>query len=644
MPSRNFRHELAHADSDFLLAMTQGPAALERFQQNYSQLCRSVKKAAQHGLLDDAALSLASTSFKKMEIFAQYFLDTATVADEISSSLHHSVIQTLSGHDAQAASPPQQVSGSVQPFFRTFPSQNGDVDDAVAPSAYPWLMKNLHNPYPSLREKEEMAQSTGLPVASVDAWFRSVMRDIGWTSLCQTYFAGSLSATVHAARLAFLDDGVGLSADVVFEFNVVKVHAETLYVDLGRDSGACGADVAGVYALDTSPSPPLLDQHATSLDVDNDYLEEEDTTPPPPIAGTKRRATEDAATGSSQHSRLSKRTRLSPAPPSSVTPTPWSPSNSPSFQFIDSCATVTSTFCPAIPALADLQLPATTVDANAGPSAFTSLVSAISAPSTSTEAAQHVPTVLGKRAASESDSESDLGRQAKRAHILHDVDEFPYPSLPVSTLPATPGYRPSSNSDQNHHPAHATFVPLDHTSGYEGADSSPSEVAFVDTVLRTEDVAPGTLLSAIPVTRAPSPAVGDPLSPLSTDLADETGLRSLDDLFQLPPDESIFPPYNDFVTSTEEIDWSSFDELIRSTSLSSGSSSPSLSASSVASPFGDSPSPFGDPPSFDLLLREEGPCAHDGSHIELASSLPLDVGVCDAEQFNLWASVFDNLA
>ena len=69
--------------------------------------------------------------------------------------------------------------------------------------AYTWLLRNLHNPYPSKERKATIAEESGSSTKDIDNWFINVRRRIGWNKLRLKHFENKRSLIVDAATRFF---------------------------------------------------------------------------------------------------------------------------------------------------------------------------------------------------------------------------------------------------------------------------------------------------------------------------------------------------------------------------------------------------------------------------------------------------------
>lgn len=97
------------------------------------------------------------------------------------------------------------------------------------PRAYDWLIKHLHNPYPSANVKSRIAKETEVPLKSVSEWFVNIRRRIGWTSICKRFFNGNRALAIDCAKSFFLDDSSSINKDIVMAFALMKETAERLF-------------------------------------------------------------------------------------------------------------------------------------------------------------------------------------------------------------------------------------------------------------------------------------------------------------------------------------------------------------------------------------------------------------------------------
>jgi hypothetical protein len=73
-------------------------------------------------------------------------------------------------------------------------------------ACYRWLIKNLHNPYPSAKTKQAIADSSSAPLVNVDNWFLRARPRIGWNKVRKERFENNTPRMLAAAHQYFIED------------------------------------------------------------------------------------------------------------------------------------------------------------------------------------------------------------------------------------------------------------------------------------------------------------------------------------------------------------------------------------------------------------------------------------------------------
>ena len=102
--------------------------------------------------------------------------------------------------------------------------------------AYVWLLKNLHNPYPSKQTRAMLSSQTSTPQKDVDSWFTDVRKRIGWNALRNEHFSTRKDMIAAATRF-FKPSSMQLdtstepeyTAHFDQEFALLEDHAKNLY-------------------------------------------------------------------------------------------------------------------------------------------------------------------------------------------------------------------------------------------------------------------------------------------------------------------------------------------------------------------------------------------------------------------------------
>nr|AGS09234.1 b1 homeodomain mating type protein [Heterobasidion occidentale] len=312
MPHHRLRHRISQAPDQMLDALANGPDALVSFQKEWSRLIDDFDHEANLRTIDEATMTMADTTAFIIATVSKSFLDLDSTTNDARCLFKENV---------------QGILKDVDSTFRT-------PDYIPFQSAHQWLMHNLHNPYPSLAIKQELAKSSDASLESINEWFQNARERIGWTTLARHHFQGRRSAIVDAAWRAFVESDSHrlLPPNLQHAFSIIKENLANLRSDVSSpkdvdqirveglspevNDGAevpdeltgelrrgarkdCQADLGGDLRT-TCSSPNSHTLHL--LELDQSEEEEEDMTPPPPIAGCKRRADIDLETCDSSRS------------------------------------------------------------------------------------------------------------------------------------------------------------------------------------------------------------------------------------------------------------------------------------------------------------------------------------------------------
>ena len=309
------RERLIHAEQQFLLAVVSNDEeSLKAFFQEWPQLGRDIKTA---GLLGDDATLLSEVS-RAIENTTLCVLESGVILQESLTRSITEFIQTTPFDDPSTQSLHSQAIAPRRLLFSDLASSK--IPEILGQQklldsyAYSWLMQNIHDPYPNSAQTRIISDISDTSAAQVELWFQEARDSIGWSKLSRDFFAGSVKATVAAARRVFLERELGrkISFDVVFAFTTVRASAEMLFleypplqgknVDTGSITAIRTMDMGQDHHLGCSPgdhikiSDNILVRPRVNLRAldplsdlsDSDESEEDDTSPPPSIAGCKR--------------------------------------------------------------------------------------------------------------------------------------------------------------------------------------------------------------------------------------------------------------------------------------------------------------------------------------------------------------------
>ena len=309
----SLRERLIRVEQQFLLAVASNDEkSLSVFAQEWSQLAHDIQSAKVVGSLDENTALLLSHVSQAIDSVTCCMLESGAILQEAQScSIGHFILDVPPDDQSEVSHHPQEVAPChllfSSPHSSTAPGVLGQ-QQLLDSYAYRWLMQNLHDPYPTSVQMQIISDVSRTSVAQVEHWFQEVRDSIGWTKLSREFFAGSIDATVAAARRFYLEGHINVSFDVVFAFTSVKTFAETLFLehpslqaenvdeDVAQTFQSVGMDLGDpLHGNDHISSASNLSMPLdtfSGLSVNGEHGVE-DTTPPPSVAGCKRRLTED---------------------------------------------------------------------------------------------------------------------------------------------------------------------------------------------------------------------------------------------------------------------------------------------------------------------------------------------------------------
>jgi hypothetical protein len=335
------RNTLSTVEEDFLESVQAGLDGLNTFAYRWNDLHHEVENAVALDGLSPATFTLVQTVSSTISTLAEAFLSlhiqeddlhrnlidqTQRILDEASphppSHSHLRLPKSLTSHDA-LPSPQGPSSHSFENMTTPTP-----LPAYIAP-AYRWLLKNIHNPYPTDEIKEAIATKTGSSRETVGDWFIRARKKMGWNALCRKHHAKSRKETLDAAYRFFVvpDPKRPLDGDLEYDFAAVLNAAKAMYSEkLLKSALAIQLDVIvkdmtpldrarrkgenklekqmrkqqkgeKVRAISSYPSPDRSpgrspDPFSPSATTDESDC---DTSPPEAIAGRKRRSSSSDA-------------------------------------------------------------------------------------------------------------------------------------------------------------------------------------------------------------------------------------------------------------------------------------------------------------------------------------------------------------
>jgi hypothetical protein len=313
-------HErLLGVEDDFIKSSVEDVLGFETRFRNLHQV---ISMAMADNELSPDTLILAHTVSASVGTLAQSFLSLHLDEQRLTTSLHEEFARVLDrdsiahGQPAVARSPHSPIDSEAAEERSSYPPHIF--------SAYKWLLKNIHNPYPTEATKEAISTQTGSSREIVDDWFIRARRTMGWTALCKKHHAKSRKETLDAAYRFFVapDPKRPLDSDLEYDFAMVLNTAKSMYSEkLLKSALAVKLDVVvkdmtpldrakrkedkqlekqmkklqaknNVRAISSYPSPDRSPSRSPDLSLPSVIVDESDcdTSPPEPVAGRKRQS------------------------------------------------------------------------------------------------------------------------------------------------------------------------------------------------------------------------------------------------------------------------------------------------------------------------------------------------------------------
>ncbi|EPQ60408.1 hypothetical protein GLOTRDRAFT_89930 [Gloeophyllum trabeum ATCC 11539] len=227
MVSTDVRQRLEEAEARFLCSVSEGADAVESFSKDWSVLLSDLSEAIETGEVDEATMALAYDVSTRVSEMTNAFIEFQATTDSLTSQLKEE-FQASSTLLSEAAvclvSSPSLSDRPHRPSFTLL--------------CYKWLLRNIHNPYPSRATKEDIAKASNASLSSIDTWFQSARRRMGWTTISKTYFNNCRQDVVAAASRVLLEEGREAPQDacLTHEFLEMKARAQGLCAHVYKKS------------------------------------------------------------------------------------------------------------------------------------------------------------------------------------------------------------------------------------------------------------------------------------------------------------------------------------------------------------------------------------------------------------------------
>lgn len=211
------RQRVLDAPNQLISALSKGEDALLRFDKDWNALISQLNSAIQMSALDEDLIQLVRMVSSQVAALGASLLDLNDTADKTSSQLGDAImLMDVSGEDTSGY---------------TAESEFSAMPPACIIPAYTWLLRNLHNPYPSRAVRKTLAHQAGVTAFEIKEWFREVRRHVGWIDLCRNRFSSSRVFIVNAATQALVaeDPSHPLPIELQVEFLTLQGRIENLY-------------------------------------------------------------------------------------------------------------------------------------------------------------------------------------------------------------------------------------------------------------------------------------------------------------------------------------------------------------------------------------------------------------------------------
>lgn len=234
--STQLKNELLSAEISFISSIQSDQNAVANFSVFWDNLNMRIEEAATSQLLDDETCAAAQSVAAQISALAESFLEIRLAEDDILTRHNHEIDEILL--DAQDVSEVDDSRLAVPPVPRSITSQISRSRTHSTPTAGSnrqskalsgWLLKHVHNPYPSQNRKLQLARSVDVSMKAVNNWFSTTRRQIGWTAFCKRHFKGNRQLAVDCAHQILNQDATSFSSDVVWELLEVKSRAEKIF-------------------------------------------------------------------------------------------------------------------------------------------------------------------------------------------------------------------------------------------------------------------------------------------------------------------------------------------------------------------------------------------------------------------------------
>ncbi|KAF5385403.1 hypothetical protein D9615_001302 [Tricholomella constricta] len=212
-----FLHRISLIENDLLdLDRLSG----DDFISQWSIYADDLQAAIDAGSLSPSTVVTAQALADRTYEVVQSFVELEALSKKLTSSLMDETSSILATLAIDVPTPlSENINTTTTPRY-------------IEPS-YDWLLENIHDPYPSARVRDAIAQKSGAARKDVDAWFIDARKRIGWNALRKRHFDNKRLNIVDAATRFFVQDDPNRPLDptIESEFAGIQKAAKDLYAD-----------------------------------------------------------------------------------------------------------------------------------------------------------------------------------------------------------------------------------------------------------------------------------------------------------------------------------------------------------------------------------------------------------------------------
>ena len=222
--SFNMRDEALRANllllqEKLIPSIESGTASLKLFQDEWVHLQTSIASLSHNRALSSATAQVAYTVAEMVSIVAGAFVELEDSAEKICDAFAQdlsTILDEIYPAHSDNSPPTVQSAASRSPYIQP---------------AYEWLLRNLHDPYPSGRIRNGLADQSGCHRKDIDGWFTDARKRMGWNALRKSRFSNKRNDIVDAATRFFIkgDPKQPLDPAVELEFVAIESRAKDLY-------------------------------------------------------------------------------------------------------------------------------------------------------------------------------------------------------------------------------------------------------------------------------------------------------------------------------------------------------------------------------------------------------------------------------